>query len=118
MAVKAASEKTVRILIDYFKNNHSEKKKGRINQQNNDSANAIDLAVQKHLTDIGVLLVENGGMQSLPRAMQQQLKKRTIIIQHVKKQSKKLKLPIDDLVAAKIGDMLGNHYRNRSTLLF
>lgn len=118
MAVKAASEKTVRILIDYFKNNNSEKKKGRINQQNNDSDNAVDLAVKNHLTDIGVLLVENGGMQSLPRALQQQLNKRARIIQHVKKQSKKLKLPIDDLVAAKIGDMLGNHYRNRSTLLF
>jgi ankyrin repeat protein len=121
MAVKAGSEneKTVRFLIGYFENNNSEKKKGRINQQNNDSDNAVDLAVQKDLTNIGVLLVENGGSQSLPRLMQQQLQKRASTRNEISKEiRKKVKRRVDGdgRIADKIVSMLGNnnlqhHYR-------
>ena len=119
MAVKSESEQTVRFLIGYFRNNNSEKKKVRINQQNNDSDNAVDLAITKHFTNIGVLLVENGGMQSLPQAMQQQLKKRASTRKELSEQMrKKLQRRVDGdgRIADKIVSMLGNnnlqhHYR-------
>ena len=120
MAVKSGSEKTVRILIGYFKNNNSEKKKVRINQQNNDSDNAVDLAITKHFTNIGVLLVENGGMQSLPQAMQQQLKKRAStrkeLSEQMRKKLQRRGVDGDGRIADKIVSMLGNnnlqhHYR-------
>jgi len=121
MAVKSGSEKTVRILIGYFKNNNSEKKKVRINQQNNEFDNAVDLAITKHFTNIGVLLVENGGMQSLPQAMQQQLKKRASTRNEIGEQiRKKIQRPVDGdgRIANKIVDMMGLKSRKRSTLIF
>lgn len=121
MAVKSGSEKTVRILIGYFKNNNSEKKKVRINQQNNEFDNAVDLAITKHFTNIGVLLVENGGMQSLPQAMQQQLKKRASNRNEIGEQiRKKIQRPVDGdgRIANKIVDMMGLKSRKRSTLIF
>lgn len=120
MAVKSESEQTVRFLIGYFRNNNSEKKKVRINQQNNDSDNAVDLAITKHFTNIGVLLVENGGMQSLPQAMQQQLKKRAStrkeLSEQMRKKLQRRGVDGDGRIADKIVSMLGNnnfqhHYR-------
>ena len=121
MAVLCNSYRIVRVLIGYFKRNRPDKKRGRINQANNREDNAIDLAVQKHFTNIGVLLAENGGMQSLPQAMRQQLKKRarqaTAIGDTIRR---KVQRPVDadGRIATKIVSMLGNNSRKRSTLIF
>ena len=88
---------------------------------NNEFDNAVDLAITKHFTNIGVLLVENGGMQSLPQAMQQQLKKRASNRNEIGEQiRKKIQRPVDGdgRIANKIVDMMGLKSRKRSTLIF
>jgi len=121
MAVLCNSYDIVRVLIGYFEDNNSHKKRGRINQANNTGHNAIDLAVQKDFTNIGVLLAENGGVQSLPQAMQQQLKKRAITASAIGNTiRRKVQRPVDadGRIATKIVSMLGNSSRKRSTLIF
>lgn len=121
MAVLCNSYDIVRVLIGYFEDNNSHKKRGRINQANNTGHNAIDLAVQKDFTNIGVLLAENGGVQSLPQAMQQQLKKRALTASAIGNTiRRKVQRPVDadGRIATKIVSMLGNNYRKRSTLIF
>jgi hypothetical protein len=121
MAVLCNSYHIVRVLIGYFEDNNSHKKRGRINQANNTGHNAIDLAVQKDFTNIGVLLAENGGVQSLPQAMQQQLKKRARTASAIGNTiRRKVQRPVDadGRIATKIVSMLGNNPRKRSTLIF
>jgi len=121
MAVLCNSYDIVRVLIGYFEDNNSHKKRGRINQANNTGHNAIDLAVQKDFTNIGVLLAENGGVQSLPQAMQQQLKKRALTasaIGNTIRRTVQRPVDADGRIATKIVSMLGNNYRKRSTLIF
>jgi ankyrin repeat protein len=121
MAVLCNSYDIVRVLIGYFEDNNSHKKRGRINQANNTGHNAIDLAVQKDFTNIGVLLAENGGVQSLPQAMQQQLKKRALTASAIGNTiRRKVQRPVDadGRIATKIVSMLGNSSRKRSTLIF
>jgi ankyrin repeat protein len=121
MAVLCNSYDIVRVLIGYFEDNNSHKKRGRINQANNTGHNAIDLAVQKDFTNIGVLLAENGGVQSLPQAMQQQLKKRALTTSAIGNTiRRKVQRPVDadGRIATKIVSMLGNSSRKRSTLIF
>ena len=120
MAVKAGSENIVRILIDYFKDNNSGKKTKRMNQQTNRADTAVDLAVENNFTDIGVLLVENGGRQSLPRAMQQKLNKRAAIRKEIGEQIRKKtkRSDGDEGIAAKIVGMMGYNSLKKSTLIF
>jgi ankyrin repeat protein len=121
MAALCNSYSIVRVLIGYFKNNDPNKKRGRINQANNRGDNAIDLAVQKHFTNIGVLLVENGGMQSLPQAMQQQLKKHSRYEQYIGKiVSNKTRRGVDgdSRIARKIIDYIPHENSRKSSLIF
>ena len=121
MAALCNSYRIVRVLIGYFKNNDPNKKRGRINQANNRGDNAIDLAVQKHFTNIGVLLVENGGMQSLPQAMQQQLKKHSRYEQYIGKiVSNKTRRGVDgdSRIARKIIDYIPHENSRKSSLIF
>jgi len=96
MAVLCNSYHIVQVLIGYFGNNRPDKKIGRINQANNTGHKAIDLAVRKKFNNIGVLLAENGGVQSLPPRMRQLIKKRARLGKAIGDEIRKIvKRPVD-----------------------